>query len=523
MPGLARDVRSSLLVAAGALASGLAVALAGQGGGAGALGSGAAVPALLAGAAAALAALRWPAGFAVGCALYLPFEESIIKWLPGPAFLAARYAPELMLYLLALRAAALRLAARLPWVRSPLDVPVLAFVAVALASMAANGTPPVTAALGLRVLLRYASVVVILLQGGVTDRHRLALVQGLVLAVAFQGGLALAQRALGPDFLALFQPARVAVGGVVFLEPVSPAGESASLGTLANFNLLGDFAAIATLVALAACWAGVLGRGACALALAGGLTAITCSASRQALVALLAGGAVLAWLTLRPRALATLALALGLAVVLVWDLAPDIRQEWRDLAWQQHTPEYALDLRAKLAAMLMPESLRAEPDGNFRLYLIRVVGQELLEQAPVLGLGPGRFGSVLSVARSDPIYRELGIDHLATTRTNFVGDVQWVTVLGQVGLAGLASLAACLVLPLRAALRLLGEGEASPPRRAAALALVALAATLVPLGLLGPNLEVRPVSYCFWLFAGLTLAPPAAGPATDVEGGVHHG
>jgi hypothetical protein len=134
-----------------------------------------------------------------------------------------------------------------------------------------------------------------------------------------------------------------------------------------------------------------------------------------------------------------------------------------------------------------------------RLYVIFEVGSRLLSKVPWLGFGPGKFGSLTA--------RYFGYDftvliNVPESAATWINDVNWITLLGQIGVLGLASF-----VWIWAALSFYSiniyKKTTTPLIKSLALFYTSAIVVYLFLGFFGPNFEVRQISYYVWSLGGI--------------------
>ncbi len=254
----------------------------------------------------------------------------------------------------------------------------------------------------------------------------------------------------------------------------------------ADLNAAGSYFALTALVALT-----LAGRGSsrrpvalvAAILIAG---ALWLSGSRVALAAALATSGVL--LAIRPGS---------------------VRQAFRG------RPGVAISGVVVLAALLVaPFVYSGVRSGNIgyslftRLELLKT-GLRMVADRPVFGAGTAQFYDSFPRYTSPALLREFQFQ-LGVPVTNENAHNNFLQIVAELGIVGLAAFAAVLVLALRGSLE-----SSDRLRRGAALALLAFLLTC----LAGHPLLTHLVAYPFWTVLGLAagLAPASAGPLTAMR------
>lgn len=459
-------------VALGALAAGVAGGLAAH-----ALG-----PLALPAAGAMLAAAAAAVAPAV-VALLLLVTVIVQDWVVDTALPAFQQADEVLLAV-GLAGLALRALARGRLARTPLDVPIVAFGAVAALSAVVNGVPAWIAALGLLAVwkgpLAYALFARVRITGAAVERAA-RLLLGLVAALA---ALGVAQRLGGA---AVFQ-----LTGRLTYYLEWQGTKAPSLFT--NHNAFGHACVLGGLLAVGLALTTAEGRRR-AVVLAGlaCLAGLVVSASRESWLAAAAALAVGAAVTRSRRLLAlsfVVCLALAAGALVVYVGSPFLKEElvrrgagvfdgWRN--YRLGFDDWAYR-------------------GEYRVYVLLKSWQVFLDQ-PLLGVGPGRFGGQVAFVHGSAVYERYAF--LPLRGEYHPLDVFWSRLVTEFGLAGAA---AYLWAWLRAGLGL-ARAAAHPVAVTRGLALggvMAWAAAAV-LALFAPALEDPLVALPVWAWAGAVL------------------
>jgi O-Antigen ligase len=138
----------------------------------------------------------------------------------------------------------------------------------------------------------------------------------------------------------------------------------------------------------------------------------------------------------------------------------------------------------------------AQQNVNFRLYYILNIGPWLIENY-FWGMGLGTFGAWFSLEDYRSIYYYLG---LKDNFINYIADVNWISVVGQVGVPGtLFILISFILLPVNAFIKSVKDTRYKSLYITVAVITVCFALS----GFFGPNFEIKTNAMFFWIFLGL--------------------
>jgi hypothetical protein len=447
---------------------------------------------------------------------YLPFQDLVVSRLGGAPVLAARYLPELAVYVvvaaLVLRVPARRVLDRL----GPLTIPLGLVVAFWLLTAVWNATSPSTALIGFRSELRFLPLLLVPLLTTTLGRDLRLYGRTLLAVGAFQSLLAVAQVVGGRPVRELFAPQYELIVGGLTAGLAGPDLDTI-FGTFAHRNGLGIFLALVwTLYAAAGSrWFGLSPRSGLAL---GSLLVLGAflSGSRAGGVMLIVSAILVGRIRFRwPLGRVALLGAIAVAVTGFF-LAPYQERATIDDRGERLVflhPSSPLD---RWRTVFTREAWSATYYTNFRLYYLAESAGLVAERSPVFGFG---IGSV-----SDPRRIADGTTPAALTLAGqraidegFVWDGGWTLLLMEVGYGGLAALALLFLVLYRL-------GGSIARAHWTGLALMSLVASVTLLGFLAPIFQQRLPMAIFWLVAGAAAAVAAdrraagaAGPAPEAE------
>jgi len=148
-----------------------------------------------------------------GIALYTPFEEFILRWLPGIIPVALRFVPELILYGLLVYVCGMRLLKGRSLRRTPIDMLIAAFFIATAISIVLNGSPIVGSIINLRTIWRYLSVFYIVVNLDISFNELRRLLKGLRIVILLQAVIGSLQYFLPASFnQAFFAPRGFEIG-----------------------------------------------------------------------------------------------------------------------------------------------------------------------------------------------------------------------------------------------------------------------------------------------------------------------
>lgn len=451
------------------------------------------VPAALLGGLAVILFIRHPALFVWAVASYTVFEDTLQRWLPAETRYISEVAIMFMLVITLVRHTLPT--GKVQYRRTPLELPLAIFLVVALASTLVNNVPPVVSLLGLRLWVRYIVLfyLVSLLDWPVRTQKRL--IFGLLAVAVIEASLGLAQAVGGQKIAEAFASPDIELGGTV-IQSFDPGLIGAKIfGTLGRYNRFGVYLMLLCLLGIAVLPA--LGRLKRRLMLAGlsvMLLALVLALSRHAWLDFAVGLGIIA--IIDRRKLVLLAILIGATVMVIILFVSE--------APAQSTNSGQVTPVERLVELFSPKYWQGFTITGGRVYYISVIGPRILAAAPLVGFGPGRFGSQVEFFYPSPVYAYLNMP--ASLNTGHAVEVQWVALLGQMGLLGLTAFLGMLSRLAQKAYRQVLNSPKGSLARSISLSLLAWTLAMFVSSFVGPNMTMRVSSMYYWLLAGLVCA-----------------
>jgi hypothetical protein len=155
----------------------------------------------------------FPFWIVFGIALYTPFEEFFLRWLPGTVPVVLRFVPEFVLYGLLVWVVGARLVRGYPLRKTPIDWLIAAFFLATAISMVLNGSPLLGSVINLRTIWRYLSVFYIVVNLDISPQNLKRMITGLKVVILIQGIIGSIQYFLPASFnQAFFAPRGFEIG-----------------------------------------------------------------------------------------------------------------------------------------------------------------------------------------------------------------------------------------------------------------------------------------------------------------------
>jgi putative inorganic carbon (HCO3(-)) transporter len=382
--------------------------------------------------------------------LFVPVELTVIHYTPY----AVKYAGDAVILLLFVYL--LSGAAKGAWAfrATPVDLPVLAFGAVGLAS----GIPLKVLFFGLRAYLEYYVVYLVVVAAPLSEEERRRLLWTFVVWAVFMALVGSGQKILG-----VVTPRQ----WVEAIESI----RTRTYGTMGNPNTYAGYlvVALSLFISLLTTRQSPFYRALLAVGVALGAFALLFTYSREGLIAFAASLLVIGFVA--DRRILVLLLGLG-ALALIAD--PKIVQRF---AFGFSTTYVSLSL-------------------NYGRLYYWLQGLVLWAHHPLLGVGPGRFGGSVAHIFGSPWYHLYGLGTMSTV------DSEPVQVLGETGILGFLCYLWILVTLVRQGIRL-ARTDPDPWWRSLGVASSAATVGFAVQSVFASLFEVHQVVLGLWFLAGL--------------------
>ena len=432
-------------------------------------------------------------------AVVLPFEPFALKWVSDDIYVFARYASEVMIYMVFISALLKKCfhGERIQW--GSLAIPCIGFLVIASLSTFVNHNSFLVDVMGLRQLMRfllvYGAIILIRPDQRWVSRLMIALFGILffessvgILQALTQGGL---DWFLIPTERKYFDAIQLTQGTNVFWQE----GQRV-FATLGRYDQLGTFLCFFILLGIGTVyeqmsqkWKQFMG-----LMIATGCIALILTYSRASWFGLLIGIAVSALLIKKDKRVAVGYVAAVLVAVGIYATL-GIAQQYRIDVADQTVVE-------RLYEAFSPERLKGEYYALGRMYFLIKTPVAVLAHAPLVGVGPGAFGGGVATAlHATEGYTALNLPYGINGMEGYV-DNNWLSILGETGYVGLILYIAMMVVLFRSALRVYHKSS-TPLMRGLALGYCGALTAFAFQGLFATYFEVRTIAPYIWLFGGI--------------------
>jgi hypothetical protein len=439
----------------------------------------------------------WIVGF---LAVYTPFEPFLLKFVPDDAYLFARYFSEGLVYLLLVSVAVRLLTREKRMVRTPIDLPFIFFLVVAITSLVVNFVPPFIGILGLRQIVRFIVLFFVAVYLDPDAAFIKRLTSAMFGVVIFESVLGLIEAVVGAPLDQFLIPSERKFYETIQLtsgtdQTWSPG--SRIFATLGRYDQLGTFLCFFMLIA------------------AGLWYARSDKAQRQRLLVplLIAAPALLLTLS-RASWFGFLGAFFVIAVILMKDwrvkfaYGAAVALALGYLAVTGITVQYMIDYPSQTPVerffeAFSYESWRGEYYGLGRLYWIVQTPLVVVRSSPLFGVGPGQYGGGAAAALNNTtVYDKLHLPFGVYGTDGYI-DNNWFSLWGETGTLGVIFYGWMIVALGRMAFTVFRESK-NEMTRGLALGYFGAVLAVAFQAFLATYFEVRTLALYFWLYGAFT-------------------
>jgi hypothetical protein len=432
---------------------------------------------------------------------YTPFEPFLLKFVPDDIYLFARYFSEGLIYLLLATVAVLVLRKQRKLVATPLDLPFVFLIIVALTSLVINVVPPFIGLLGLRQIIRFMLLFFLTTYLDPDNDFIKTVTKVMIGIMLFQGLLGITQSLTGgridefliPSERKFFESIQLTSGTEQSWSPGTRV-----FATMGRYDQLGTFLAFFFLIATGLWyhekdpakkrmlfWAVLLSGPGFIMTL-----------SRASWFGFLAGFILIAaWLREDWRVRA--GIAVGVSVALLY------------LAFTGLTVRYLTDYAGqtpveRLFEAFSYERWRGEYLGLGRLYWVVQTPTRVVPSSPLFGVGPGQYGGGAAAALGNSrVYEKLGLPFGVYGTEGYI-DNNWFSIWGELGTLGLAFYVWMVVALGRIAYDT-WKSARDPWVKGLSLGYLGAVVAVSLQAFLGTYLEVRTLAIYLWLYGAFVF------------------
>jgi hypothetical protein len=446
--------------------------------------------------AVAVVAFARPQWVILALALYSPFEPFLLKFVNDELYIYARYFSEGLIYIL-LASVAVRVFIRdKKMVATPVDLPFVFFMLVALASVIVNAVPALTGLLGIRQIIRFILLFFLTVYLDPDTAFIKRITTYMLGIVAFEGVLGLLQAVIGgpldefliPSERKFYESIQLTSGTSQFWSPGTRV-----FATLGRYDQLGTFLCFFFIIAIGLYY-----------------HSRKQGERRQLLLPVLVAAPALL-LTLSRASWFGFALAffvIGAVLMKDWKVrfayAGAVLLAVLYLGVTGLTVKYLVDypqqtLAERFFEAFSYERWRGEYYGLGRMYWIVQTPLVVVRSSPLFGVGPGQYGGGAAAALGNTsVYEKLNLPFGVYGTEGYI-DNNWFSLWGETGTIGVAFYAWMLVALARMALLVRRESK-DPYVQGLALGYFGCVLAVSFQAFLATYLEVRTLALYLWLY-----------------------
>ena len=434
-------------------------------------------------------------------AVFLPFEPFLLKFIPDDIYVFARYFSEVLVYLLALVTLWRVVSGKIKRVPTPIDVPMVFFLIILLASTLINSVPVSIALLGARQILRFILLyyIVIHLAPPTVFLRRLTYV--LFGIAVFQSLLGLAQVVFGAPLDQFLLPAEMRTfGDITLTEGVEQFWDPGSrvFATLGRYDRLGNFLYLFLLFGVGLLYEPTVRKHRKELwwLFALGVPALLLTFSRASWFGFLLGFLFIAIAIRRDRRVMTAFLSFLLVAIGYLGLS--------GLNVRFITETSGQTLVERFYETFSYARWRGEYYGLGRVFWLVQTPLAVIPASPLFGFGPGQFGGGAAAALGNArVYEQLGLPFGVFGTGGYI-DNNWFSLWGETGTLGIVFYVWMFIALFRTAIRTYRVSP-DPFTRAMAIGFAAILIAVSFNAWLSTILEIRTTAFYLWLYGGIVF------------------
>ncbi len=428
--------------------------------------------------------------------VYTPLEPFLLKFVSDDVYIYARYFSEGLIYvLLASVAVRLILREKKP-TPTPLDLPFIFFLLVAVTSLILNLVPPVIGVLGLRQIIRFILLFFLTVYLAPEDMFIRRVTKVMFGVVVFEGLLGLMQAIIGgpldqfliPSEVRFYESIQLTSGTNQFWSPGTRV-----FATMGRFDQLGTFLSFFFLLASGLIYSiksRVEKRTLIGVILVA-FPAFVLTLSRASWFGWLLGFLLIGAVLMKDTRI-RIGIAAVVAIALLYVGYSGLRVSYLTDYPQQTVVE-------RFFEAFSYERWRGEYYGLGRLYWIVQTPLVVVRSSPLFGVGPGQYGGGAAAAlRNTRVYEKLNLPFGVYGTDGYI-DNNWFSLWGETGTLGLIFYIWMIVALFRMSLRTWREAH-DPYVRGLALGFCGCVLAIAFQASLATYLEVRTLALYLWLY-----------------------
>jgi len=431
-------------------------------------------------------------------AVYTPFEPFLLKFVPDELYVFARYFSEGLIYIMVLAVMIRVIARRQKMASTPIDLPFILFIVVALTSLLLNSVEPVYGILGLRQIIRFILLFFVVVNLKPERTFIRQLTYAMFGVMVFQGLLGLVQAFVGapldefliPSERKFYESIQLTSGTSQFWSPGARV-----FATMGRFDQLGTFLSFFFLIAAGLWYKSKDPQRRNRILLMVGLAfpALILTLSRASWFGFMLGLFVIGAVLMRDRRL-----QIVFATLVITALS---YLAFTGLAVRYLTDYPEQTVVERFFEAFSYERWRGEYYGYGRLYWIVKTATVVVPSSPLFGVGPGQYGAGAAAALGNvTVYQRLNLPFGVYGTDGYI-DNNWFALWGETGTLGLAFYVWMFIALGLMCLRVLWHSK-DKLAQGLALGFIGCLFAVTFQAFLATYLEVRTLALYLWMFAG---------------------
>jgi hypothetical protein len=427
---------------------------------------------------------------------YTPFEPFLLKFVPDDVYVYTRYASEMVIYVLIASLAWRYLARRMKVPLTPIDLPFVMLLLVAVTSIVINAVPALSAVLGVRQIIRFILLffAVVYLMPKEKFIKSMTVMMGVI--VVLQAGLGLVQAASGgaiDDFLLpsegkFLEGIQLTAGTQQFWSQ-----GTRIFATMGRYDQLGQFLCLFLLLGAGLLYFAGRQRDVRTLwiVMVMGLPALLLTLSRASWFGFVLGLLIIAAYFMRDRRF-----RVG-AVVAIVLAAGYVAYSGLVVRYLIESPEQTIVERFFESFSLA--RFQGEYYGLGRVYWM-VQTPFVVATSPFFGVGPSMYGGGAAAAlHNTKVYDALGLPFGVYGTDGYI-DNNWFSLWGELGTIGVLVYLWMFVVLLLMSVRVFRKAH-EPYVKGLALGFVGVIFAVSFQAFLATAFEIRTLAVYFWIYA----------------------
>lgn len=433
-------------------------------------------------------------------AIYLPFEEFVLKWVPDILYTPLRFLGEITILIVVVALLLKQFLFKKKWPKTPIDLPIVILLFAMIISAAVNHVPLFVFGLGVKNIFRYILLFYLIILSKPSEKEIVKLLKVLLTVALIQAAIAVFQSIIGKpafDFLAardvIIGDQLVRSGGAEKLALSSY--RTLVFSTMGRYNVLGNYIAFwlglclaliipkKNIIKIRPIYLGLL------------FLALLLSYSRMSWVAFLIGIPII-FLYSKKYKIFIFIFSGVLLCFTVW--------VWLFIGGTVDTVAVNAGVGnpiTRFIDLLSTDYLKISFSAG-RGYSYFSIAPALLKVKPIFGFGPGMIASdVTNLFSITSVADRLSLDNPYALL--FLGDAGFVTILAQMGLIGVLAILLIFVQLFRIGFNF--QKKTNSYWKPIAVGYIVILVMMVFFNLVGFALIYRVPSYYFWMFSAFIV------------------